>query len=188
MIAFAAAPRPASAVPPPLILSPVSDAFGVDQPRNGVFDNLYPTSPANIVGGNSSAEYRSVLEFSLAGLPAGSVINSAVLNLYTVAWSFSGTQTMSMYVHSYAGNGIAELSDLYVTHPVAGPFTMTSTSTPRSLAVDLTTAIADLENSNAAYAGLVLRVSDVPSADYTIQWGSQDTGIIESRPTLQIAY
>jgi len=168
-----------------LSLNPVDDAFATDQPRDGIFDSLFPTSPANIVGGTGNSEYRSALEFQLSAIPANSIINSATLILHEVAASGSGG-SVGVNVHAYVGNGVAELSDMYVNNPVAGPIIVNLGVPPPPIQFDVTSAINSLYTSGATYAGFMLRG---PPNDFVLQLGSINNGIGPTvYPTLAITY
>jgi PEP-CTERM motif len=167
-----------------IVEGPVSDAFGTDQPRDGIFDSLFPTSPANVVGGTADSEYRSALEFALSPVPPGATIASAMLVMHGVLSSGSGGQ-MDLYVHSYAGNGVAELSNLMINNPVAGPITEPFGPVPDSVQFDVSTAVRSLYLAGAAYAGLSLHA--MPPA-YVLQFGSMENPNLDSRPTLVINY
>src|SRR5882757_7220592 len=67
------------------VLNPVADGAGTDQPKDGIFDSFFPANSVYLVGGQPDADYRSVVEFSLASIPAGSTITSAKLQLHAVA-------------------------------------------------------------------------------------------------------
>jgi len=165
-------------------LSPVDDAFATDQPNDGVFDLLFPSSPANIVGGSPNAEYRSALEFQLTSIPLNSIINSATITLREVAASGSGG-SVGVNVHAYVGNGVVELSDMYVNHQVAGPVIVNLGVPPPPIQFDVTNAINGFYTSGATFAGFMLRG---PPNDFALQLGSNDNPNVGSRPTLGIVY
>jgi len=168
-----------------LSLNPVDDAFATDQPKDGIFDSLFPASPANIVGGTGNSEYRSALEFQLSSIPANSIINSATLTLHEVAAS-GGGGSVGINVHAYVGNGVAELSDMYVNNQVAGPVIVNLGGPPPTIQFNVTNAISSLYSSGAAYAGFMLRG---PPNDFILQLGSINNGIgFTVYPALAITY
>jgi hypothetical protein len=167
-------------------LGPIADAFGVDQPRDGTFDTLFPTSPANLVGGSLDADYRSAIEFSLSPLPSGSQVDSAILKLQPVLATISGTSgQMNLFVHSYVGDGTITIPDLLVQNQIAGPYLLVFPQPLQELDVDVTNGVRDLVHANVAIAGFSLR-TDVPG--YVEQFGSMDNPTPANRPVLQIAY
>ena len=176
-------------------LLPASDAFGTDQPRNGVFDFFYPNSPALIMGGgtNTSSEYRGVAEFSLASIPAGSFIEFATLNLVVVSSGYDSgiTQRIDGYLHGFAGNGLAEIADLSVFNPIAGPITYTSSPTeftgPEYVTLDLAAYVQSLVSAGVPHLGLMLRAETLPR-NLIVQFGSSDNGFPSNYPTLDISY
>jgi len=177
VILLAAAASSRADVPPTFLLSPVSDAFA------SIPGSLFPTSPANIVGGQPGTEYRSALEFQLPALPPHPVIISAKLDLHIAAESSNGGGFMGIYAHSYVGDGIVSLSDMQVNNPVAGPFNIGFLSNPDPVEFDVTSAVQTLYNSGAIYSGFTLRAVGTL---FVLQLGSQDNGIAASRPTLAL--
>ena len=83
--------------------------FFVNSPADPVYMEFNQT-PVNGVG-----ELQAIMEFSLAGLPAGSTIQAAQLNFYVTlreeSTGGSGTTYSNFTLFGYAGNNQANVSD-----------------------------------------------------------------------------
>lgn len=170
-----------------IAINPVSDAFAKDFDRNGVYDELFPDSPANIVGTSSEGIYGSSLEFALTGIPENMAVDSAILQLQRVATVTGGLGQMDMYVHFFAGNGNAELNDLTIDQVVAGPFLLKTNDLPDFIEIDVTNAIRALHDAREVHAGLSLRVNNVLAPLFILQFGSVENSV-DRRPVLEVAY
>jgi hypothetical protein len=172
-----------SAVAASVTLNPVDDAFAVDQPKDGVFDSIFPTSPSNIVGGNNSALYRSALEFSLSSIPAHSVITSATLGLRG-GFAAGSSGQVGVEVNAYVGNGVAELNDMYINNVVAGPTIFNLGPIPDLTEFDVTNTIKLYYGVGAKFAGFTL--SGDPS-EFVLSFASEDNDE-SARPTLNVVF
>jgi hypothetical protein len=162
-----------------LTLSPLSDGAGTDQPQNGVFDSFFPGNALYLIGFNSNAEYRSIAEFSLSSIPAGSTISSATLKLHAVAGV--NTTSMGVFTRLFAGNGIAEISDLTQNGSQAGPVIASIDATAE---LAYTTAFQTLFASGAQFAAFTI----LGNGGGVLEFGSNSYSNLNSRPTLEMTY
>jgi hypothetical protein len=166
-----------------VVLGPISDAAGTDQPRDGVFDSFFPSNTVYLVGGGGNAEYRSVAEFSLLGIPAGSTISSAKLHLTAVSAAGSGG-VVGVMSRLYAGNGVAEITDLTASGATLGPVNVSLGQFPQ-IDFTYTSEIQSLFSAGAQYAGITLLSN--PS-DYVLEFGARSHPNASSHPTLTVTY
>jgi hypothetical protein len=174
-----------------IAVRPAFDLWGVDESRDGDFDQLPSNSVANLVGGGTnglSTDFRSAIEFPLASIPASMRVDSAFLVLTRVLTTSGGTSFMDMYIHSYPANGGFNLADLLTDNPVAGPFRLNSDSVPDRFEIDVSAAVRSLHTSRATHAGFTLRAENVPADAFVVQFGSMENPVDSNRPTLLVAY
>jgi hypothetical protein len=160
-------------------LLPVSDAAGADQPIDGDFNLFYPDNPLYLIGFNSNAEYRSISEFSLSSIPAGSTITSAKLTLHAVA-GFNAT-SMGVFTRLFAGNGVAEASDLIQSGSQAGPVVASLGS---SAELEYTTAFQTLFASGSPFAAFTI----LGTGGGVLEFGGRSYVNQAARPTLLVTY
>src|SRR5436190_5360787 len=159
-----------------IVLSPVSDGFGTDQPVDGVFDLFYPSNSVYLIGELGDGATRGVLEFSLSAIPAGSTVNSATLQLHAIASAGSAGETsVQLETRLYAGDGIAEIADLTRSGVRMGPIPTVRGDNPQFV---YTSDFQTLFASGAQYAGFTL-LGD--SQNYIVEFGSSVHPIIAAR-------
>jgi hypothetical protein len=166
-----------------VVLSPVDDGFGTDQPRDGVFDVFFPSNSVYVVGELGNGESRGVLEFSLSAIPAGAIVNSAKLQLHVVsAVSSDGGAPVQLETRLYAGDGIAEIEDLTRSGAQMGPIPTGLGDNPQ---FTYTSDFQSLFASGAQYAGFTL-LGD--SNNFIVEFGSRNYSNLAARPTLTVDY
>jgi hypothetical protein len=154
---------PATPVPADVLnLNFVSVNTGVDDgPQDGIFDAFTPFNLGS-VDNNGFTSFRTAFEFSLSGLPAGSIVNSAKL---TMALSnFEGTRALE--VHGYAGDGTVSLVDLSLNGLVATA--SASAAGTQTFVLDVTSFVADLVANGAAFAGVNVREEPANASNFVI--------------------
>jgi len=102
-------------------------------------------------------EERPILEFPLSGLPAGATITAATLKLDP--YNSSGSPRLE--VQSFAGDGLASLSDITSAGQVVGTTGPVSASDP-SIDISLTPSIMQSYFGTASHLGLRIRSLDLP--------------------------
>ena len=166
-----------------VVLPPVDDGFGTDQPVNGVFDVFFPSNSVYVVGEIGNGVSRSVLEFSLSAIPVGATVNSAKLQLHTVASvSSDGATPVQLETRLYSGDGIAEIADLTRSGVQMGPLPTVQGDNPLFV---YTSDFQSLFASGAQYEGFTL-LGD--STNYIVEFGSRNYSNIAARPTLTIEF
>jgi hypothetical protein len=165
-----------------VVLTPVSDGAGTDQPKDGVFNSFFLSNSVYLVGGQPDADYRSILEFALSSIPAGSTITSAKLQLHAVAGAGSGAPSISMFERLFAGNGVAEIADLTASGTQFGPQTVGLSDNPL---IEFAPAFNTLFASHAQFAAITLLSN---SNSFIMEFGSKQYGDVPSRPTLTVTY
>ena len=76
-----------------------------DGPQDGIFDDFIIGRGS--INNNGFTSFRTALEFGLAAIPSGSIVNSAALTLSLN--NFEGTR--SLRIDGYVGDGSVQLSD-----------------------------------------------------------------------------
>ncbi|MEM6778669.1 MAG: hypothetical protein AAF670_13505 [Planctomycetota bacterium] len=114
ILALAVVCGPAFAAP--MSFLPVSESHIVDSDGNGTFESIFddPAFALSIVRFDSTLEDRTVIEYDLSSIPAGSVVSGARLDFRITAAPLAGSGEVS--IGGYAGNGTIELTD--ATNPV----------------------------------------------------------------------
>ena len=175
----------AHAVNNTVVLSPISDGAGTDQPRDGVFDHFFPSNSVYLDGSSPNAEYRSDLEFSLSSLPAGSTIVSATLQLHAVAnIVFGSGGSVGVVALLRAGDGVADIGDLTGGGVAMGPVNVNQGTFPE---VDFTytAALQALVATGEQYAEFTLESN---GSEYVLEFGARTHPIVNDRPTLTLVY
>jgi len=173
----------------PVVLTPASDATGVDVDGDLSFDYL-ETGPADVVelradGGLLAPPLRGfALEFDLSVIPAGAAISSAVLTFVETIDTVT-----SIDVHGYVGN-----SDGAVT--LAHPFNIPLDNNLGSVGgggagtetLDVTSFIQQRKANSDRWAGFYVQSSDsfFGSEQYAIH--SREAASAADRPTLTITF
>ena len=145
-----------------LTLNVVSVATGADNgPQDGVFDTFTILNLGS-VNNNGFTSFRTAFEFSLAGLPAGSTINSASLTM--VLTNFEGTRALA--VHGYAGDGMVQLSD-FALNGLVGTVSVSPDGT-QTLVVNVTSFVAELVANGGTFAGFNVREEPANSSNFQV--------------------
>ncbi|RTL35018.1 MAG: hypothetical protein EKK53_24985 [Burkholderiales bacterium] len=113
-----------------------------------------PTDPYLRTFGNAAGVNRSALEFSLAGISAGSVIDSAKFTIQSRGTSVAGG-TFKFW--GYSGDGAITAADALQTTTLVGT-AATQNGQPQYI-IDVTSLIQTLIDTNANYAGILITVS-----------------------------
>jgi hypothetical protein len=107
-------------------LQPVNDGHARDTDQDGViFEELqltwhqFTTQAAH----SNFGESRGILEFDVSSIPAGAILQSAVLTLDVTGQS--GTTPLDVDIFAYSGNGSVEVSDATQTTSAIGQLTTT---------------------------------------------------------------
>jgi hypothetical protein len=155
---------------------------GIDNaPRDGIFDSLLlnPNVTTVTLGPPSGSEERAALIFSLAGIPAGSVITSATLTLSI----FSGSDlTLESRIDGYAPSGptIINVHDLEVSNPLVN-FTHATPGTAQSIDIP-PDFLQSLLDGGAPFAGLTVRNTEVGTFSFL------SNPAAPTYPTLSVQY
>jgi beta-glucanase (GH16 family) len=133
------------------------------------------TCPA-LCDGNAAGRRDAVLRFAVSGLPAGAVIVSAQLELYT--WT---ALTATVNAHLATGGAGAASPGTWADHPTFGPALSSRTSLVAGFnAFPVTAAVT----GNGTFTFGVTQ-STVNTRTY---WASRDNGTVANRPRLTITY
>jgi hypothetical protein len=124
----------------------------------------------------SPTEVRSALEFDISAVPAGVVIESAVLSLWGVLFD------TNIAVHAYAGNGVVDFNDFLV---FALRTQITTFDPGPTNTIDVTGGVRTLYESGASYAGFQLR--ELTQNDPTLFF-SRLSPEVNLRPRLDIEF
>jgi hypothetical protein len=139
-------------------LTAVADGYAIDGGvfvRDGVFDALESDSGGLVFGiifnpGHSeSAEYRTMLEYSLSGFSPSTVIQSATLDLKPFISPVGANQ---VDIFGYVGNGTVELADALAGTLVSSRSFGSSFFGP--LRFDVTTFLQERVAAGDSFAGL----------------------------------
>ena len=142
-----------------------------------------------VIGGNGFSDH-SVLEFALpASIPPGTELVNATLTLTPhVGVTYANTSAhFSWFISGYAGDGIAQISDL----ALGSPLTPNMTAGPDDLdfphQFDVTSFVSGLTISNQPYAGFGLHT--VFADGLEIYFGRTDNPVTnESAPLLLLSF
>jgi hypothetical protein len=177
----------ASAVTANLPLSANGQAKSTDQ------TNFFINSPSNPVyvdwtpNDTPIKEQRAVLEFNLAGIPAGAVIQSADLlfNVSLYESSSNGTTTLypSITFWSYAGNNAIDVADATQTTTALADYLVTDTG-PADVPLNLA-RVQSLVNAHPAAIGILVYAN---TQDLTTGLWTAATGTSIAAPTLSLTY
>lgn len=137
-------------------LTLTDDRDGGDPDGEGVYDYLAPDTYSSVrayVGWTGQPwpyDLRAAWEYSLAGIPFGATINSAIFTpKRDVANGAPGASFVTF--HGYNGNGTVELPDVVSTDNPLVTWDMFSSS----FASNITPFIQSLVNSSATHAGIM---------------------------------
>jgi hypothetical protein len=174
------------------ITAAVSDRGSDLFPRDGSFDQLFADSSVMQVttppSGDPGSEERVAIEFALAGIPIGSIIDAVTLRLTPQGnnANLGLSASESAEVHGYAGNGTIELADLMMINLV-GMLAGAPPDGPVSTSL-LATWLQGLVDGSSPFAGMMFKGVDGP-APVTMGFAGTFNGIpVASRPTLTVDY
>jgi hypothetical protein len=150
---------------------------------DGIYDGVYGNPSVTLVdehpiGSTLVHNERTAVEFPLAAIPAGSVIDSVTLRLSDV---FNGAAGGQVEVHGYLGDGSIQVADLMVSNLV-GSFVL---PVPDPVMVALSTGwLQTLVDASDPFAGLMFK--GTPSATHVVfSFAGTYSGIpVGLRPTL----
>ena len=145
-------------------LMPVVNGGGIGT-SEGIFTVLLNPSDANgdSVNNNGVGENRVFFEFDISEVTSGVTLTSARLNLNLE--SFEGANQRMIELHSYVGDGAAQLSDLEANGLVAAEVVPANGNNPYSF--DVRTAIEDFAIQGESHAGFNLREAPANTANFT---------------------
>jgi hypothetical protein len=146
-------------------LMPVVNGGGIGT-SEGIFTILLKPSDANgdTVNNNGFGEYRVFFEFDISEVTSGVTLTSARLNL--ILASFEGADQRMIELHSYVGDGAAQLSDLEANGLVAAEVIPTNGNNPYSF--DVLTAIENFAIQGESHAGFNLREAPANTANFAL--------------------
>jgi hypothetical protein len=119
-------------------------------PQDETFDDFATYNFAS-VNNNGYTSYRTALEFDLSSIPAGSIINTAVL--YAAIGYVGGTRSIAL--HGYAGDGVLQLAD-FTRDGLVDSKTL-SGQQDQDVAFNVQGIIASLVTDGEMYAGFNFR-------------------------------
>jgi hypothetical protein len=169
-------------------LTAVADGYAIDGGvfvRDGVFDALESDSGGLVFGidfipGHSeSAEYRTMLEYSLSGFSPSTVIQFATLDLKPFISPVGANQ---VDIFGYVGNGTVELADALADTLVSSRSFGSSFFGP--LRFDVTTILQERVAAGDSFAGLGVRVRDTGSPNYFFVSFSLESNPLHDSPIL----
>lgn len=142
-----------------------------------------------------TANVRSVIEFDLTSIPAGSTVQSAYLSLYFNPNSSNGNQTQFGLNDAYLSKVTSpwfENTVTWVNQPATTPVNQTylpvsTTSTQDYLNLDVTAMTQDFVNNPSANYGMMLKL--INEATYRcLLFASSDHFNAALRPKLEVTY
>lgn len=175
--------RPAAAAT--LNLVPVADSY-VDSLLSNV-DSNYGTGDTLFIRWLHGPEFtRSFLKFDLSEIPAGSTINSAILNLNLQ--SVSTTTANQLYANRvespWTENGIT-----WNNQPTASTtldYKLLNATGPHTF--DLTTAAKNWQSGAWENDGVMIRTTEGMGSELTYGYWPREAAIADNRPTLSVSY
>jgi hypothetical protein len=147
------------------------------------------------VGSNPPAgeEYRSLIAFNLTALPAGSVINSAVLLLYVDEYWSPDDALWQVSVHRVTSRW-QETTATWNTHctffaplPVATK-ELAPGDVGKMVRFNITPLVRNWVKTPARNFGCMLKTSVLPELRYRVSFGSRDNEAPAFRPRLKVDY
>jgi hypothetical protein len=130
-------------------------------PQDGLFDAFGPSNLGSI-DNNGFESFRTALEFDIAAIPAGMIIESATLTLN--ANVFEGTRNLE--VNGYVGDGMVKLQDFSVDDPIGNEILPPGTS--QNLVFDVTGFVNNLADNGDQFAGFNLRENPPSASNFTL--------------------
>ena len=141
-----------------LNLTLADDRDGGDNTGAGIYNYLAPQDLGSVrafVGWTGQPwpyDLRAAWEYSLAGIPQGSTINSAVFTPKR-AVANGGRGESFVTFHGYRGNGAVELADVVSTNNPLQTWDMFNST----FATDVTAYVQSLVSDGAPYVGIMAR-------------------------------
>lgn len=156
----------------------VADALG---PQNDGFLRVFGVS-------GPSAAFRAALEFNVAVIPAGSIVNSATLSLHDRGSTFNPPFTISL--HGYIGDGTVSIADGNAITPFnfVGSYTNNSNTGNPDYAIDVKSFLQFYVDHNQPFAGILLRSSGEGGLFRGNDLASRDHADSAARPRLVVTY
>jgi hypothetical protein len=110
-------------------LNPVADGRARDADQDGiVFEDVathfHEIAAQPAAANGSFGESRGILEFDMSSIPAGAIVQSAVLTLDVTGAAYQPGNDLLLDVFAYAGNGIVESTDANQIADIAGQLTV----------------------------------------------------------------
>jgi hypothetical protein len=174
-------------------LQPVDDGHARDTDRDEVvFEELqlnwneFTTQAASSTG--SFGESRGILEFDVSSIPAGAIIQSAVLTLDVTGQS--GTTPLDLDIFAFDGNGIVEVSDATQTASAIGRLTTTpGIEGLKSVPVVLDTALLQSLMGSGDFVGFATKVAPAfANTGRFVSILSREMFRLYSRPSLHLVW
>jgi hypothetical protein len=167
----------------------VADTSATDADQDGnVFEQLDSQSHAVFsqaaAADGSVGETRGILEFDLSEIPAGAIIESAVLTLDVfVAWDYVSGDSIVMDVFAYQGNGLAESADANQIVTNVGQLTVDTDSSTMLASYPIVLDKSELQSlaDSGGYAGIVTTMQDS-----LLQYFSNEYIRVSSKPALHL--
>jgi hypothetical protein len=174
------------------LIAVISDRAVDSSPRNGVFDSVFNNASVTQVTtppiGDLSSEERTAVEFALAAIPIGSVIDAVTLQLSPQGLNLNlGLSAGEVgEIHGYTGDGAIQVADLMVFNLVGSIVGPTANG---PILVPLLTAWLQAEvNAASPYAGLMFKGADGPIPVLFNFAGASNLIPEAQRPTLHVDY
>ena len=166
------------------LIAAASDGYFTD--TNRLMNTL---GAALITSKTSTAEVRSLLEFSLAAIPAEAVITQVVLQVELASYQLAtGHDWMTLTVYGYTGDGHLTADDAS-KGSLVGSLTLTSSCRPGAMDLKLTPFFVQKALASG-FVGLNLRVSEPvlgSHANYLLLRSAESINA-NPKPTLVIDY
>jgi hypothetical protein len=137
-----------------LNLSLTDDRDGGDHNGDGIYDHMAPIDlhAVRAYVAPNTYDLRAAWEFSLAGIPAGSQINSATFTP-KLSVASGGPEVSTVTFHGYNGNGAVELADVVSTiNPLA-----TLNMFNGTFATNVALAVQDALDAGASHVGIMAK-------------------------------
>jgi hypothetical protein len=167
------------------ITATTSDRGFDTAPPRDVYEGVYGNPSVTLVdedpiGAMLFHNERTAVEFPLAGIPAGSVIDSVSLRLSDI---FNGSSGGQVEVHGYVGDGAIQVGDLMVSNLVGSLVLPAPDPTTVVLSASWLQTLID---SSDPFAGLMFKGTPT-STQVLFSFAGTFSGIpVASRPTLTV--
>jgi hypothetical protein len=175
---------PGPGAPTPLVIQPSSGDSYVRQDSAG---SNYGGTTTMIVRSSNNANRRALVQFSLAGIPAGSTINSATLELYATGADINRT----LGVH-HATASWAEGTVTWTNQPAfdGSPDATTAMGTSTGWKIwDVAAVVQDwIDGTYSNYGWVVKDTVDNSGTTDTWTFATKENGTTTRRPILRVNY